>query len=203
MRKPSFYDLNAQSYFDSTVDRDMTQSYGRFLAELDRTGKKPCDLRILDAGCGSGRDAAYFKNAGYAVEAFDASQEMAKLASCLIGQPVATTRFEDFVADGKPYDAIWACASLLHVATEDRKDVVGRLLSALRPCGVLYFSVKYGRGTMTGEDGRSFHLMDENAIAHLATSLRANLFSVWKSHESERNITWVSVIMRKRRREPA
>ena len=45
---------------------------------------------------------------------FDASAELALRAERLLGQPVQLCRFEQFVAP-VPVDAIWACASLLHV----------------------------------------------------------------------------------------
>jgi ubiquinone/menaquinone biosynthesis C-methylase UbiE len=43
---------------------------------------------VLDAGCGSGRDALAFLRRGYHVTAIDASPAMAGLASSVIGLPV-------------------------------------------------------------------------------------------------------------------
>jgi trans-aconitate methyltransferase len=70
---------------------------------------------ILDAGCGSGRDSSYFLDKGFDVSAFDASAELAKLASQLIHRPVTVCQFNEYESD-KPFDGIWACASLLHVS---------------------------------------------------------------------------------------
>ena len=103
-----YYNENARAYFDSTVALDMGKLYGPFLKHL-RPGSK-----VLDAGCGSGRDSLFFKNQGFQVTAFDASKEMVKLASELLDQKVLLMSFEDLSLT-EQYDGIWACASLLHV----------------------------------------------------------------------------------------
>ena len=51
----NYYDLNAQEFFTDTVDADMSSHYEEFLKLL------PENACILDCGCGSGRDAKYFK----------------------------------------------------------------------------------------------------------------------------------------------
>jgi ubiquinone/menaquinone biosynthesis C-methylase UbiE len=65
-----FYNQNAASYAAETLHADMHASRQRFLAHLS------AGASVLDAGCGSGRDALAFKEAGFAVAAFDASEEM-------------------------------------------------------------------------------------------------------------------------------
>ena len=65
-----YYDHNASAFVEQTLNVDMSESYGKFLRLLPTGGS------VLDAGSGSGRDAAYFISQGYKVEAFDASAEM-------------------------------------------------------------------------------------------------------------------------------
>ncbi|MGB5996021.1 MAG: methyltransferase domain-containing protein, partial [Marinomonas sp.] len=71
----TFYNQNAQDFTDSTIRVDMSALYREFLPTITPNG------HILDAGCGSARDAAYFKQQGFTVSAFDASEELAALAS--------------------------------------------------------------------------------------------------------------------------
>lgn len=50
--------------------------------------------RVLDFGCGSGRDTKYFIEQGYHVEAIDGSEELCKRASELAGIEVKTFIFK-------------------------------------------------------------------------------------------------------------
>ena len=74
-----YYKQFAAEFFSSTVNVDMAALRQRFVANL-RPG-----AHILDAGCGSGRDAKAFALAGFKVSAFDASPELACLASAHCG----------------------------------------------------------------------------------------------------------------------
>jgi hypothetical protein len=47
---------------------------------------------------------------------------------------------------GTPYDGIWACACLIHVAREDFGTVLGRLAEATGTGGRLHASVREGDG---------------------------------------------------------
>ena len=66
-----YYNRNADTFFQTTANVDMGPLYERFIKLVGDTG------HILDAGCGSGRDAKAFKEMGYEVSAFDASIELA------------------------------------------------------------------------------------------------------------------------------
>ncbi len=132
----------------------MGEHYQRFLSKV------PAGGRILDAGCGSGRDAYAFKRLGYKVDAFDASSEMAKSASKLVGIDVQQNTFQAFTSP-PVYDAIWAFASLLHVPYAELPLVLGNLCAALRTGGTLFATFKLGDGEVIREDGRRFFMMTE------------------------------------------
>jgi len=51
--------------------------------------------RILDAGCGVGRDSRFFLRKGYDTVAFDGSLEMEKLTSSLLGKNALNMLFQD------------------------------------------------------------------------------------------------------------
>jgi len=154
-----YYNENARAYFDSTVTLDMSNLYGPFLKHL-RPGSK-----VLDAGCGSGRDSLFFKNQGFQVTAFDASKEMVKLASELLDQKVLLMSFEDLSLT-EQYDGIWACASLLHVEKAKLSRVVAELAKHLKDGGVFYISFKYGREEYWKE-GRFFNHLDEDTLKEI------------------------------------
>ena len=157
-----YYDSHAEEFFSGTIDADMSECRARFLAYLPR-GKK-----ILDAGCGSGRDILAFLEAGYEVEAFDASAELCRIASQKTGVAVRKQRFEDLPGE-EAYDGIWACASLLHGDRQDLPDVLRRLDLMRNPGGVLYASFKHGTGERE-KGGRYFNDLTEEALAELLSN---------------------------------
>jgi len=143
-----YYNENAKEFCEGTLHADMSRCQEIFLKHVKPNG------HILDAGCGSGRDSKIFRDLGYKVTAFDASEEICKYASEYLGQEVECRKFED-VTETDCYDGIWASASLLHVAKKDLPEVLGKLRNALKKNGILYASFKYGEGErMRGE--RSF-----------------------------------------------
>ena len=119
-----YYNRYAVEYARETTNVDMAALYAEFLPMVTPGG------HILDAGCGSGRDAAYFKQLGFTVSAFDASAELATIASQRLKQPVTVQQFEQ-LDQHEQYDGIWCCASLLHVAPEELPGVLSRLWAAL------------------------------------------------------------------------
>ena len=135
-----YYNENAQAFYDNTVNADMSFWRDKFESYVIDGG------RILDAGCGSGRDSRAFKHHGYSVVAFDASREMCKLASELLDQEVWQMRFDEIAFD-EEFDGIWACASLLHVPEDELPSVFSRLNKALKVNGKMYLSFKLGVGT--------------------------------------------------------
>lgn len=158
-----YYEKNAKAFVESTCRVDMQPLYQRFLPLL------PERAHILDAGCGSGRDAKYFSECGYQVTAFDASAEIAALAEKEIGQPVEVQRLQD-IRYKNQFDGIWACASLLHVPAKELPDVFRRLARALKPNGVIYCSFKYGRGEYE-KQGRRFTDLDEAGLRMLVEEI--------------------------------
>ena len=134
-----YYNKNAEAFFEGTVNADMSLWRDKFEKYVSSGG------RILDAGCGSGRDSKAFIQHGYSVVAFDASKEMCRMASELIGQEVWQMKFDE-ISFNEEFDGIWACASLLHVHGEELPKTLESLRKALIKSGIIYVSFKYGDG---------------------------------------------------------
>ena len=184
-----YYDDHAEAFVRDTANADMSECRERFLHCL-KPGQK-----ILDAGCGSGRDAAAFLKAGYDVDAFDASAAICKIASKKTGINVRQQHFEDLEGDSQ-YDGIWACASLIHVRPENLPDVLNRLRKLLKPNGFLYVSFKYGTGERE-KDGRYFLDLTEEAcrnfLAEAGFSIR-ELFVTQDVRSLRSHEKWVNAI---------
>jgi SAM-dependent methyltransferase len=157
----AYYDRHATEFCGRTRDVDMTDLYAPFLARIPQGG------RILDVGCGSGRDSAAFLRRGYDVVSMDGSQAMVVATTALTGRAALHLRFDE-ISFRDEFDGIWACASLLHVVRHELLDVFQRLATALRAGGVLYVSFKRGTGDVVRES-RHFVDMDEGALRELVS----------------------------------
>lgn len=98
-----YYNKNAKNFFDRTVDVDVQDLYQKFLKHVRNHG------RILDAGCGVGRDSKFFLSKGYEVLPFDGSLEMVKLTSSLLGIDALHVLFQN-IHFSNEFDAVWANA---------------------------------------------------------------------------------------------
>lgn len=136
-----YYDINAASYIEETGNLDMSFFTNRFLRSV------PIGGTILDAGCGSGRDALLFHEKGYRVTAFDSSKELVRLASQWTKLSIEHRSFHE-MNECDEYDGIWASASLLHLNRDELPTVFSLLDRALKEHGVLYASFKVGRSFM-------------------------------------------------------
>ncbi|XEI34367.1 class I SAM-dependent methyltransferase [Aeromonas veronii] len=186
-----YYNQHANAFAESTLGVDMQPLYRHFLPLIPPGG------HIVDAGCGSGRDSHYFKAAGFAVSAFDGSDQLAALASDYIGQPVTVCRFEQFQAD-QPVDGIWACASLLHVPAADLQAVMAHLARQLKTGGHFYCSFKYGCGEQV-RDGRVFTQLDETALDALLHTLPLVTVEVWQTADlrpGRADERWLNAVLR-------
>lgn len=187
-----YYQDNAQAFFDSTVNADMSAHYEHFLKYVPEHG------RILDFGCGSGRDTKAFLQRGYLVDAVDGSSEMCRLASELCNIQVRCMDFTD-LNDVNKYDAIWACASLLHVAKTQLPAVLIKMRDALVNGGVMYISFKHG--DFEGErNGRFFLDLTPEAFSNLISSIPGLVVvEDWFTEDvrPENSTRWYNVIVQK------
>lgn len=171
-----YYGDHAETFFARTVSLDLADLYGPFLERVPPGG------RILDAGCGSGRDAAVFLERGYRVTAFDASPELVRLARRHTGLDVRQLRFEDMVYNSD-FDGVWACASLLHVPRRDFPDILPRFVRALVPGGAWYMSFRLGTDEIERE-GRRFNNQTEASLRTTLTALdELRVEEIWSNCE--------------------
>lgn len=187
-----YYNQNAEAFFGATANVNMEPLYQRFLTLLPASG------RVLDAGCGSGRDAKAFADKGFIVDAFDASPELAKLASEFTGKSVEVMSFLDFDSHHL-YDGIWACASLLHVAEADVVQAMQRLWRGLRPGGVFYVSFKHGTGERE-HGGREFTDATEGKLKEWVQALSGVASTdMWFTADQrpDRQEEWLNGLIRK------
>ena len=191
MNTLDYYNKNSEEYFNSTLNVDMTNTYKAFLKLLPKGGK------ILDLGCGSGRDSMNFMKLGYEVTAVDGSKELAKKASALLGKEVIASTFEELELKEK-FHGIWACASLLHIKREDLKIVLNNLYNNLDDKGVFYMSFKYGEKEYVDDKNRYFNCFtDESIISFINENTKFNILDLYITEDKlgrANEVKWVNLI---------
>jgi 2-polyprenyl-3-methyl-5-hydroxy-6-metoxy-1,4-benzoquinol methylase len=187
-----YYNQNANTFFEGTVSVNFKEVQDKFLKVLP--GKK-----ILDFGCGSGRDTKYFLDNGYDVIAIDGSEELCKKASKYTGIKVKHMLFQE-LDEKDTYDGIWACSSILHLNKEELKPVLLKMIEALKKHGIIYTSFKYGdfEGERNGRYFSNFTIESFKEYVQDISSIQIEEYwlsgDVRKGREEEQ---WLNLILRK------
>ncbi|MET0793317.1 MAG: class I SAM-dependent methyltransferase [Polyangiaceae bacterium] len=130
------YAANAAAFWEGTRDHDVTQNYAALLDAIAR----PAPLRILDLGCGPGRDLVALGALGHEVTGLDGSAEFVAMAR---GRSSGAVLHQNFLAldlGEERFDGVFANASLFHVPGAELARVLRQLLQSLAPGGVLFCS---------------------------------------------------------------
>ncbi len=187
-----YYNKHANTYFNATVIAEVNALYERFLRYISKGAK------ILDLGCGSGRDVKAFLDMGYDVDAIDGSEELARLASEYTGIQVKCMDFNQ-LNENSVYDAVWACASLLHVTSQKLPNNMVRIRRALKPSGIAYASFKHGDFEGVRDDRYYTDMTSERFAEVLNKTGGFSIAEEWYSDDvrAENNTVWYNVILRK------
>lgn len=140
------YDASAVAYRDGapTVSAQVRSSIESFVSQV------PAGGRVLEIGTGPGRDARLLEEAGLSVRRTDITPAFVDLLradghEADLLDPL-TDDLDDPARPGTPYDAVFANASLLHVARTDLPTVLRRLAAVTASGGLLRISLKEGDG---------------------------------------------------------
>jgi SAM-dependent methyltransferase len=157
-RTVAHYDRSAQSFAEGTRDHDVSQNYAALLGAIE--GKPP--FRILDIGCGPGRDLAYFRSIGHDAVGLDGSERFVAMAREATGCEVLHQSFLELSLPAAHFDGIFANASLFHVPTQELPRVLAALRDALVPRGVLFCSNPRGLDSegYNGERYGAYHSLE-------------------------------------------
>lgn len=144
------YDGRAAEFWEGTRNHDVTQNIGALLRHM--RGTPP--WRILDFGCGPGRDLAAFRAMGHEAVGLDGCLPFAAMAREHSGCEVWVQDFLMLKLPAGHFDGIFANASLFHVPRQALPRVLSELHAALRPEGVLFTSNPRGNNEEGWSHGR-------------------------------------------------
>lgn len=158
----SYYRKHSRVYFERTVTADAAAILHPLVALV------PPPARVLDVGCGSGRDLAWLKAKGYTGFGIEAAPELARRARKHSGCPILVADFTTYPLEKFRADLIIAVGSLVHIPHHKLSASLNHLLTGLIKQrdgagrqGHLYLSLKAGSGTRQVRDGRRFYLWQD------------------------------------------
>lgn len=152
-----FYEDYAQSYADRTLNAAAPPLFDRFVAELTLPS------RVLDLGCGGGRELRSLARLGHDCLGVDLSPRLAAIAEARSGMPVLVADMRSLQFRPRRFDGVIAIASLLHLDDQDRDRLLSQIASWLAPDGLFLVTMKVGHGVDRAEDGRAYSYIEPDA----------------------------------------
>ncbi len=176
-------------------------------------------MRILDAGCGSGRNIVYFLRNGYEVHAVDQDVQAVKSIRGLarmIAPGLPESNFAIGAVEDMPFDDGFAdvviCNAVLHFARDDAhfESMLHGAWRVLRRGGLFFCrlassigmesQVKHIEGRRYGlPDGSERYLVDEALLESLAERLGAELADPVKTTVVQDQRSMTTWVLRKQR----
>ena len=132
----SHYNRHADSFWEGTRDHDVSQNRDALIQHL--RGNPP--FRILDFGCGPGRDLKVFQELGHEAIGLEGAERFVEIARQYSGCEVWQQDFLRLQLPPQYFDGIFANASLFHVPSQELPRVLKQLRATLKPDGVLFSS---------------------------------------------------------------
>ncbi|MFK5894120.1 MAG: NUDIX domain-containing protein [Pseudomonadota bacterium] len=193
-----FYRNNAEAYIAETLPIVMSDSLNHFIVCL------PNNAKLLDVGCGSGRDTLFFKQQGYDVVATDMVSEMAASAAKQLSQEVLVRSCFNLGFKNE-FDGVWASASLLHCPKTEFVSALSHIAQALMTGGVVYLSLKQGIGESLDNRGRYFSYYAQDEIKTLVKQVTdLSIIKLWldesvivESRLHNNSQMWINLLLRK------
>ena len=188
-----FYEENAESYAAQTRAIELAHLYQPFFKYIPRGG------RILDVGCGAGRDLKRFIEEGYEAVGIDPSETLAAKANEYSGCKVLVSSVQN-INFSQEFDGVWACASLIHLPRHELPAALGKISLALRSHGVLLVSMQIGSGEMVMHDGRIVVRYTSVEVSNAIKQAGFELIEMWNTPDSlpsRHSLLWVNAIARK------
>lgn len=131
---------------------------------LDRFVALVGDGRVLDAGCGHGKDVDYFVEQGLDAVGIDLADGMITYAREHNQGTFQQMDIRDLAFTDETFDGVWCNTVLQFFPPAEQRQVIQELVRVLRPSGILYTTFKLGsEDVVTRDDGLERYLVTRDA----------------------------------------
>ena len=157
--------------------------------------------RVLDLGCGPGRDIGFLTRLGCQVFGLDLSSGMLAEAQRLLPRaPLLRAALRTLPLASHSLDGIWACASFVHLRRAQLPGALDETVRLLRPqAGSLYLALKGGQGERWVTDRRNrrcfFTYYQPAQVRTLLEHAGFQVLESWISaDQAGRDEPWINVV---------
>lgn len=183
----AIYDSIAIDYEQKSFDLDASQDLPRFIELIPAGGK------VLDAGCGYGRELKYFIDNGFDSSGIDMSSGMLELArkrapeAKISHMNITQLQFPD-----ETFDGVWCRGALHHLNREQVPAVLQGLKRVLKPNGALFVMCREGEGQairkeeLSGGLERTFTQFRKEELEELVKNAGFDALESYQYNEVER-----------------
>ena len=188
------YNKYAKIYSEYISGKLLQFQLTKFISLLPEKGK------VLDAGCGPGRDSEYLIEEGLDVISVDLSEGMIEEAK---KRNVNAIKMDilDLELSPESFDGIWCMATLADVPKTEANKALENFRKILKKDGIIYLAVKEGEGEKIIEKERYGNMPRFYAFykkKELEELLKKNNFEIVESVQSNDEATeWIEVFAKK------
>lgn len=156
--------------------------------------------KILDAGCGTGRDAAYLTEDGFEVVGIDLSKKMLELAKKRTKAKFKVMDLRDLKFKKEEFDGIWCMSTLSDIPQNEAKTIIQNFMKILKTNGIIYISAREGKGHKIirkekyGTD-RSYYYYKQEELNKIIKGLDLEIVS--SEVNTSRGVNWIEIFAKK------
>jgi SAM-dependent methyltransferase len=191
------YDASSEQlaeYFEGIGPRVVDIERGLELAKATDGNAK-----VVEIGCGGGREASEIVKRAEWYEGIDPSEAMLNIAKSRLPD-VSFVKADGLTYDyPKNVDVIFAFASLIHASRSELIEVMAKAVQALKPRGIFYISLKerdsYEEEVQEDKYGkRMYYYYNPQIIGAMANQL---FEVVYEDHQHIKNTNWFTLALSK------
>lgn len=163
----------------------------------------PDDARLLDLGCGGGKDAGNLDLRGYRVVGLDRTKALLSAGRRRYRSlPLICADLRDLPFQATSFDGLWAAASLMHFPKPVARRILADICKLVRPGGLFAATVTYGMKSRLVTDGwipgRYFARWKKDELAHAVRRAGWTILELNLVTNRERKGRWLNLLAQKK-----